>query len=70
MIVKLQVPLKCYGGVEPEALLYDEKKLFYEQMPITNDIRTLMDGRYKAFFNVMLRNGTVHFIEEVPDPGW
>lgn len=68
-VVKLQVPL-VFSGVEPEALIYDETKQFCEQLPINEDVTKLMHGRYKAFFRITILDNTVHFLEEVPDPGW
>jgi hypothetical protein len=72
LIVKLQVPIGTdFPPEEHLALIYNELQSFELMTPVTDEIKEQMNGRFKAFFEIDLREGNpFRFVREVPDQGW
>jgi phage-related protein len=72
MIVKLQTPIVT-SETKPLALMYNEDRSYEVFLPMDfEEIKTWMNGRFKAFFEIELGFEEYGFTitREVEDQGW
>ncbi len=69
MIVKVQRELT--PNPDGSVLVYDEDKSFYQQLPMTKEIRAQF-GKWqlKGHFDAQLIDGVIHLGKRVRDQGW
>ena len=66
MVVKIQVPLTG----EPEVLIYNEDKSYYQMLPFDDNFKNIMDKSFKKYFQVKIENNKLVLIKEVSEPDW
>lgn len=69
VIIKLQLPLMSTHD-EPLALIYNKDRSVEEMLPVTDDVRKLMKGRYKAFFHAEIVNDKIVIDKEAKWQSW
>lgn len=60
MIVKIQAPIES-NRKSPPALVYNEDRSFLTETKLDEDLKKLMAGRLKAFFNIRLSDDEENF---------
>lgn len=68
MIVKVQVSLRSSDG--PQMLIYNEARDVQWEGPLTPDVKKLMHGRDKAYFEAKLIDTLINIRFEVEAQPW
>lgn len=69
MVVKIQASLASNAGYQ-SMLVYDESRDFFVEREILPEIKKLLRGRPKAYFEIELKDTIMHINKEVSNPGW
>lgn len=68
MIIKIQQPPITTG--KPQMLMYNEDRSFMFQSDLSKDIRNLLNGRNKAYFEAEMAGTELNMLDEVEAQGW
>jgi hypothetical protein len=69
MIVKIQQS-KFTNAEKPQMLVYDKKRIYSFQDELTSEVKNLLKGRDKAYFEAKIMESRIVILDEVEAQDW